>query len=97
MDRHQSVPRRPAHPDSQIRPISVRLPRSVAELAVAAWNREESDELGEESREEYALREDAAELALIGLVIAERGEWNDDEVVVDLSVTQIAAALRAAE
>ncbi len=85
-----------AHLDPQISRISVRLPRSVAELAVAAWNREELDGIGEESREEYELRADAADLALIGLAVSSRGVPDGEEVVVDLDVGQVAAALRAA-
>lgn len=85
-----------AHLDPQIRRIEVRLPRSVAESAVAAWDREELGAVGEESREEYELRYEAAELAFIGLAISSRGVWHTEEVVVDLDVVQIAAALRAA-
>ncbi|MFF5228567.1 hypothetical protein [Dactylosporangium sp. NPDC000521] len=76
--------------------ISVRLPRSLAEPAVAAWNRDEPGGIGEESREEFELRDDAAELAWIGLAISERGGWDGEEVVVDLDAVQVAAALRAA-
>ncbi|MGW3890691.1 hypothetical protein ACWD69_18540 [Micromonospora chokoriensis] len=82
--------------DGQVERITVRLPRSLAESACAAWDREELDHAGEESREEYELRDDAAELALIGLAISERGTWDGDRVTVDLNVVQIAAALRAA-
>ena len=82
--------------DPQISRISVRLPRSVAEPAVAAWDREEPGGIGEERREEYDLRDDAGELALIGLAISSHGVWDGEEVVVDLDVVQIAAALRAA-
>ncbi|MGW6704780.1 hypothetical protein ACWGDE_07795 [Streptomyces sp. NPDC054956] len=85
-----------AHLDPQIGQISVRLPRAVAESAVAAWDREELGGIGEESREEYELRDDAAELAFIGLAISSHGVWAGEEVVVDLDVVQIAAALRAA-
>ncbi|MGK8523509.1 hypothetical protein ACRS6B_19055 [Nocardia asteroides] len=76
--------------------ISVRLPRSMADAAVAAWNREESGEIENESRAEYELRDVAAELALIGLAITARGVWDGDTVVVDLDPARIAAALRAA-
>jgi hypothetical protein len=82
--------------ESQVSRISVRLPRSLAESAVAAWDREEPGGVGEESREEYELRDDAAELAWIGLAISERGVWDGEEAVVDLDVVQVAAALRAA-
>ncbi|MEV4131455.1 hypothetical protein AB0J72_04745 [Dactylosporangium sp. NPDC049742] len=82
--------------DPQVSRIRVRLPRSLAELAVAAWNREELGGIGEESREEYELRDDAAELALIGLAISERGVRDGEEVIVDVDVVQVAAALRAA-
>ncbi|MFD5096543.1 hypothetical protein ACFWMR_38475 [Amycolatopsis thailandensis] len=43
-----------------------------------------------------ALRDQAGELALIGLVISERGRWESDEVVVDLDVAAVGAAVRAA-
>ncbi|MFJ9521301.1 hypothetical protein ACIRPK_24000 [Kitasatospora sp. NPDC101801] len=82
--------------DPQVSRIEVRLPRSVAESAVAAWDREELGRVGEESREECELRDDAAELAFIGLAISSRGVWDAEEVVVDLDVVQIAPALRAA-
>jgi hypothetical protein len=85
-----------AHLDPQIGRVGVRLPRSVAESAVAAWDREEPGGIGEETRDEYELRDDAAELALIGLAISSHGVWDGEEVVVDLDVVQIAAALRAA-
>ncbi|GIF43551.1 hypothetical protein [Actinoplanes xinjiangensis] len=83
--------------ESQVNRISVRLPRSLAESAIAAWDREESGGFGEESREEYEMRDDAAELAWIGLAISERGVWDGEEAVVDLNVVQVAAALRAAQ
>ncbi len=85
------------HLDPQTTRISVRLPRSAAESAVAAWNREESGGIEDENRAEHELRDAAAELALIGLAISTRGVWEGDEVVVDLHVLQIAAALRAAQ
>ncbi len=84
-----------AHLDPQVPRITVRLPRSLAESAVAAWDREELGRMGEESREEYELRDDAAELALIGMAITSRGEWGGEEVIVDLDVVQIAASVRA--
>ncbi|WP_201297883.1 hypothetical protein [Nocardia sp. CY41] len=84
------------HLDPQITRISVRLPRSAAESAVAAWDRDETGEIENETREEDELRDDANELALIGLAITTRGVWDGDEVVVDLGLVQIAAALRAA-
>ena len=74
----------------------MRLPRSLAESAVAAWSRDELGGIGEESREEFELRDDAAELAYIGLAISERGVRDGEEVVVDLDVVEVAAALQAA-
>jgi hypothetical protein len=82
--------------DQQVGRIRVRLPRSLAESAVAAWNRDELHEVGEESREEHELRDDAAELALIGLAITERGVPDGDQIVIDLDIVQVAAALRTA-
>ncbi|MFJ8589260.1 hypothetical protein ACIRD2_32010 [Streptomyces sp. NPDC093595] len=84
-----------AQVDAQVGRVGVRLPRPVAEAAVAAWQRDETDGPGEESQEQHALRDEAAELALIGLAITERGRWEGDELVVDLDVESAGAALRA--
>ncbi|WP_282794856.1 hypothetical protein [Streptomyces sp. CC224B] len=76
--------------------VTVRLPHPLAEAAVAAWQRDETDEApGPESRQEYALRDQAAELALIGLALADRGHWDAEKVVVDLDTASAAAAVRA--
>ncbi|GGS11697.1 MULTISPECIES: hypothetical protein [Streptomyces] len=77
--------------------IDVRLPKAVADAAVAAWRREEAGgpEGGrEESREQYVLRDRAAELALIGAAIAERGRPDGTDVVVALGVESAGAAAR---
>ncbi|MDN0198725.1 hypothetical protein [Streptomyces sp. S.PNR 29] len=76
--------------------VTVRLPRTLAEAAVAAWNRDEHEAPGEETPTQYALRDGAAELALIGLAITERGRHEGEEVAVDLDVAAAGAAVRAA-
>ncbi|MFF9478155.1 hypothetical protein [Streptomyces sp. NPDC014733] len=83
--------------DAQVGPVTVRLPRAVAEAAVAAWERDELGDLGEETHEQYALRDQAGELALIGLGISERGRWEGEEVVIDLHVAFAGAASRASQ
>ncbi|MCX5108131.1 hypothetical protein OOK13_06265 [Streptomyces sp. NBC_00378] len=83
------------HVDAQVGRVTVRLPRAVAEAAVDAWERDESGDLGEETHEQYALRDQAGDLALIGLVISERGRWEGEEVVIDLDVVSAGAAVRA--
>jgi hypothetical protein len=80
---------------AQAGPVAVRLPRAVAEAAVAAWERDETGGPDEESREQYVLRDRAAELALIGLAISERGRWEGGSVVVGLDVASAGAAVRA--
>ncbi|RKS08952.1 hypothetical protein DFP74_4678 [Nocardiopsis sp. Huas11] len=82
--------------DEQSRRVTVRLPRPLAEAAVAAWDRDEPDQAGEETAEEYAARDGAAELALIGLAVSERGRWEGAEVVVDLDVAAAGAAAQVA-
>ncbi|MEV5549805.1 hypothetical protein AB0L35_27355 [Streptomyces sp. NPDC052309] len=77
--------------------VTVRLSGALAEAAVAAWQREETAEPGPEGAARYALRDAAAELALIGLAITERGRREGEEVVVDLDVASAGAAARAAE
>ncbi|MFF7995773.1 hypothetical protein ACFZDG_39135 [Kitasatospora xanthocidica] len=81
------------HVHAQVGRVTVRLPRAVAQAAVDAWERDDSDgELGEETREQYEVRGQAGELALIGLAISEDGRWEGDEVVVDLHVHSAGAA-----
>ncbi|MFE6050571.1 hypothetical protein ACFQ6N_07450 [Kitasatospora sp. NPDC056446] len=82
--------------DAQLGRVTVRLPRAVAQAAVDAWERDESGELGEETHEQYALRDDAGYLALIGLVVSDKGRWEGEEVVVDLPVSYAGAAAQAA-
>jgi hypothetical protein len=73
--------------------IDIRLPRALAILAVAAWERNDDDGLDEaETPEQYLVRRRAAALALIGLEITERGRWVNDEVFVDLSPTLVGIA-----
>lgn len=80
--------------DAHVDPITVRLPKALAQTAAAAWDRDELGEVGDETHEQYALRDQAGELALIGLAISERGRWENDEVVVDLNVGAVGAAVR---
>lgn len=78
--------------------FKVRLPRSLAELAIAAWERNEDEGTDDpESYEQRAQRLRAVALALIGLSLQERGRWEGEEAVVDLSVELIGAALDAAD
>ncbi|OXM67547.1 MULTISPECIES: hypothetical protein [Amycolatopsis] len=76
--------------------ITVRLPRALAEAAVAAWQRDETEPVGAETPEQWALRDLAAELALIGLAVTERGRADGEFVTVDLDVGSAGAAARAA-
>ncbi|MFJ1755143.1 hypothetical protein [Kitasatospora sp. NPDC088134] len=75
--------------------VTVRLPKELAETAVAAWERDDEDELPQEDRLQQDLRDRAAYLALIGLVIQQDGRPDGDEVVVDLPVSYAGVAARA--
>ncbi|MEV0617874.1 hypothetical protein AB0I81_31440 [Nonomuraea sp. NPDC050404] len=86
-----------AYVDAQVGLVTVRLPRAVAGAAVDAWEREELGGLGAETREQFAVRSQAAELALIGLVISQSGRWEGEDLVVDLDVASAGAALRASQ
>ena len=79
--------------------IEVRLPRDVAEAAVAAWERNDDESVGpiNETFEQRVVRSRAASLSLIGLAISERGRWTDDEVVVALDPVFIGNAVEAAD
>ncbi|MEE1782923.1 hypothetical protein PUR71_08340 [Streptomyces sp. SP17BM10] len=77
---------------AQVGRVTVRLPGAVAQAAVDAWERDETGDIGEETREQYELRGQAGDLALIGLAISERGRREGEEVVVDLHVSSAGAA-----
>jgi hypothetical protein len=80
--------------------LSVRLPKELADLALAAWNRDDSSASGPadaETVDQRAVRERAAYLALIGLCIENTAQPDGDEVICDLDAGYIGGALRAAE
>lgn len=77
--------------------VAVRLPRPLAELAAAAWQRDDRDAFDAESCEQRLDRHRAGTLALIGLAAAERGRWDGDELVVDLHADLVALAVDAAD
>lgn len=76
--------------------IEVRIPRSLAEFAVHAWERDFASQPGEETFEERVHRRRAGSLALIGLAITERGHWDKEGVAVTLDPDLIGAAVDAA-
>ncbi|GHE84562.1 hypothetical protein GCM10017786_15360 [Amycolatopsis deserti] len=76
--------------------ITVRLPRALADAAVAAWQRDETEPVAVETPEQWALRDRAADLALIGLAVSERGRPDGEFVTVDLDLGTAGAAARAA-
>jgi len=78
--------------------LEVHLPKPLAEQAVAAWQRRDSEgPLGEETCEQRVQRQRAGTLALIGLSIAERGQWVGNDVVVELDPVFIGLAIDAAD
>ena len=83
----------------QVTEVEVRLPRSLADQAVAAWQRDDGAPEGPagESAEERAVRHRAAALALIGLALEDRGQEDGDEVVVRLNAWFVGDALNAAD
>lgn len=86
-----------ARVEAQHARVTVRLPKDLADAAVAAWQRDEREAPGAESLERHRLRDHAAELALIGLAISERGRWEGGAVLVELGIGSAGAAVRAAE
>ncbi len=78
--------------------VEVRLPSSLAEQAVSAWESGSDAPIDErETYEQRVQRHRAGTLGLIGLSITECGRWHDDEVVVDLSPDLIGVAVDAAD
>jgi len=78
--------------------VELRISRSLADVAVAAWQREEEPgELPPETDEQTAVRGDAATLALIGQSIEESGIEDGDDVIFKLDAWVLGNALEAAD
>jgi hypothetical protein len=77
--------------------VTVTIPKTLAEKAVQAWERDDQGEPGDETHEEGLARTRAGTLALIGLTIQERGRWEDDHVVTELDSWYVGNALDAAD
>lgn len=75
----------------------MRLPQTLADLALAAWEREDADVTAKETCEQRLIRHRAASRALIGLAVRERGRREGDEIIVELSPDLVGAALTAAD
>jgi hypothetical protein len=77
--------------------FQIRVPRELADAAVAAWQRDSAGPLGEETEEQRSARHRGAYLGLIGLSLEERGRPDGDDVVVKLDAWFIGEALNAAD
>jgi len=78
--------------------VEVRLPRALADLAVASWQRDdELEDLDAESTDQRAIRCRAAALSLIGATLEVAGQPDGDEVVVRLDAWFVGDALNAAD
>jgi len=78
--------------------VQVRLPRQVADAALAAWQRDDDEgALPPETPETRATRHRAGSLALIGLAIESGGVVDGDDVVVEIESWSIGLALEAAD
>lgn len=77
--------------------VEVRLPRALAEQAVAAWERDEDGPRQPETFEQRVQRHRAGTFSLIGLEITERRRWDGDEVIIALNAGLIAAAVDASD
>lgn len=78
--------------------VRVRLPGNLADLALAAWQRDDdSSPSGPETTEQRAARHQAGTLALIGLCIEQTCQPDNDEVVCELDSWYVGMALEAAD
>ena len=78
---------------AELDPVEVRVSRSVADVAVAAWQRQDDGQVDTEDFEQRVIRFRAAALALIGLAVTERGRWETDVVYVKLPPDLIGVAV----
>lgn len=83
---------------SELPRVEVRLPRALAEKAIAAWERDgDEGPPAPEDYEQRVQRHRAATLSLIGLSITNCGRWEGDAVVVKLSPDLIGNAVSASD
>ena len=85
-----------AHLNAKDLGVTVRVPVALADMAVAAWQRDELDDDVEESEAQRRVGDRAASLALISLAVEERGVRDGDVVVVSLHVSWVGDAIAAA-
>ena len=83
--------------DANIPPVEVRLPRALADLAVAAWTRDDEGSLGSEDSTQIRQRRSAATLALIGLSIETNGRVDGEAIVVPLDPGLIGNAFNSVD
>lgn len=70
---------------AQRNPVTLRIPQTLADAAVAAWNRNSTPPLpSHETQEQRAIRNRAGSLALIGLAIESVGYRDGEEMTVVL-------------
>jgi hypothetical protein len=78
--------------------VELRVPRRLADAAVAAWHREDATgEPAQETGEQQGIRHDAATLVLIGQSIEASGVADGDDVVFTLDAWLLDNALEAAD
>jgi hypothetical protein len=79
--------------------VQVRIPRQLADQAIASWERDDSGAHlpSPEPSEQAAIRDRGATLSLIGLSVQQGGIEDGEDVVVDLDAWYIGNALNAAE
>jgi hypothetical protein len=78
--------------------LTMSLPKELADLALAAWQRDtDGDPLGPETTEQRITRHRAGTLGLIGLSIEKTGLAEGDNVVCELDAWYVGGALEAAD
>lgn len=78
--------------------VQIRLPRSIAAVAVASWERDgDEGPLAPETYLQRAVRHQAGTLALIGLCIQKGGVEDGEDIVVSLPSWYVGLALEAAD
>ena len=78
--------------------LTMRLPKKLADLALASWRREDDGHsLASETTEQRITRHRAGTLALIGLCIEQTGRSESNDIVCELDAWYIGGALEAAD
>jgi hypothetical protein len=82
---------------SQPTKLTMRLPRALADVAIAAWRRDDTEAPASETAMQRTARHRAGILALIGLCVESTGRAEGEQIACELDAWYVGLAMNAAD